>query len=79
MSDQAPFANAAGRRLRIGLIAVLTLTVLVGLAIPTYGPHVVARSVGFYAWYALLACVLFIGAAWLLGLILQRPDTDHDG
>ena len=62
------------RVLWIGFIAILVLTVLADLVIQPKGKFGIDGTVGFYAWYGFLACVVLVVGARLLGLIFSRPD-----
>ncbi|MDH5182708.1 MAG: hypothetical protein OEX12_02340, partial [Gammaproteobacteria bacterium] len=58
------------RKLWIGLITVLTLTVIAGLFIDFHDHFGIESSIGFYAWYGFGTCVLMVVGAKLLGKIL---------
>lgn len=66
------------RKLWMGLIAVLALTVIAGLFIDFHVHFGVESSVGFYAWYGFGTCVLMVVGAKLLGKVLKRPDNYYE-
>jgi hypothetical protein len=70
------------RKLWIGFIVVLALTVLAD-AFVSHDAHLgIDGSFGFAAWYGFLACTALILIAKLIGVFLKRPDDyyrkDHD-
>jgi uncharacterized membrane protein len=62
------------RKLWIGLIIVLALTVIAEFAIHKHAYFRLDKLFGFYAWYGFLTCVAMVFGAKLLGLVLKRPD-----
>lgn len=66
------------RKLWIGFILVLALTVLPDLIWPPHGHFGVDSYIGFAAAYGFVACVVLIAVAKLLGLFLKRKDTYYD-
>lgn len=79
MSEQHWLTRPATiRKLWIGLIAVLALTVIAGLFIDFHDHFGVESSVGFYAWYGFGTCVLMVVGAKLLGKVLKRPDNYYE-
>lgn len=79
MSEQHWLTRPATiRKLWIGFIAVLALTVIFGLFIDFHDHFGVESSVGFYAWYGFGTCVLMVVGAKLLGKVLKRPDNYYE-
>ena len=66
------------RRLWIGYIVVLVLTVLPDLFVAQYEHFGIDGSFGFYAWYGFLACAAMVVAAKFLGKLLKRPDDYYE-
>lgn len=66
------------RKIWIGSIAVLALTVLAQLTFHMHGYFHLEESFGFGAWYGFVACVILVVGSKLLGFILKRPDTYYD-
>ncbi len=67
------------RKLWIGFIAVLALTVIAKLFVESH-PHFAFEGwFAFNAWYGFLACVAMVVAAKALGVLLKRKDTYYDG
>jgi len=66
------------KKLWIGLILLLALTVIAGLFIHFHDRFGIESSFGFYAWYGFGACVLMVLGAKLLGLVLKRPDNYYE-
>jgi len=73
------------RRLWIGFIVVLALTVLAGPFVSHHAYFVVDGTFGFAAWFGFLACIGLILFAKVIGIFLKRPDdyyredrADHD-
>lgn len=70
------------RKLWIGFIVVLALTVLADAFVSHDAHFGIDGSFGFAAWYGFLACTGLILVAKLIGLFLKRPDDyyreDHD-
>jgi hypothetical protein len=69
---------ATVRKLWIGFIAVLTLTVLAQLAIGIKGYFVVDGWLGFAAVFGFLSCVAMVLVAKGLGLLIKRPESYYD-
>ena len=79
MSEQHWLTRPATiRKLWVGLIAVLALTVIAGLFIDFHDHFGVESSIGFYAWYGFATCVLMVVGAKLLGFVLKRPDNYYE-
>ena len=66
------------RRLWIGFVAILALTVAADLVVHPHGYFGLDGTVGFYAWYGFLTCAAMIFLAKLLGVFLKRKDTYYD-
>lgn len=68
------------RKLWIGFIVVLVLTVAAQFFIELH-PHFEAEGwFGFYAGYGFIVCVAMVVGAKVLGMVLKRKETyyDHD-
>ena len=62
------------RKLWIGFVVVLVLTVLAD-AFVSHDPHlVVDGTFGFAAWFGFVACIGLILVAKAIGFFLKRPD-----
>ena len=66
------------RGLWIVFIVILVTTVLADLFIDHHGKFGVNGTIGFYAWYGFLSCVVLVFVSLALGLILKRPDDYYD-
>jgi hypothetical protein len=66
------------RGLWIVFISVLAATVLADLFIDHHGKFGIDGTIGFYAWYGFLSCVVLVFAALALGVILKRPADYYD-
>jgi hypothetical protein len=66
------------RTLWIAFIVVLALTVLADFVWHPHGEFVVDGTVGFYAWYGFVSCVVLIVISLGLGRVLKRPDDYYD-
>ena len=66
------------KRLWIGFIAILVLTVLAGFWLPGEPHFDIERLFGFNAAYGFLVCAAMILAAKALGILLKRPDTYYE-
>lgn len=66
------------RQLWIGLIAILTLTVLSELLIHKHEYFGLDGTFGFSAWYGFITCVAMVVAAKLLGYVLKRKEDYYD-
>lgn len=67
------------RRLWVVFIAILALTVLADFVITPHGEFGIDGTIGFYAWYGFLSCVVLIFGALGLGAVLKRRDDYYDG
>gem|GEM_PF-384011 len=63
------------RKLWIGFIIVLVVTVLAEFVWPIHGHFEIESLVGFNALYGFVACAAMVAFAKLLGLWLKRADT----
>jgi hypothetical protein len=63
------------RRLWLVFIAVLALTIVADFFVDHHGVFGIDGSVGFYAWYGFLSCVVLVVGAKALGVILNRSDS----
>lgn len=79
MSTRPPFGKESANRLWIGFLVLLVLSIGAEFFAQHQGIDAVAGSVGFSAWYSLLACTALVGIARVAGFLLTRPDVDHDG
>ena len=66
------------RKLWIGFIAILIVTVLAGLFVHQHESFGIEDSLGFFAWYGFITCVAMVVFAKLLGFILKRPENYYD-
>lgn len=66
------------RLLWIVFIIILALTVLADFFVDHYGHFGIDGTIGFYAWYGFLSCVVLVFAAKALGVFLKRKDTYYD-
>ena len=70
------------RKLWIGFIVVLALTVLADAFVSHDAHFTIEGTFGFAAWFGFLACMALILIAKLIGFALKRPDVyyrnDHD-
>ena len=66
------------RKLWVGFIIIMAITVLAGLFVQQYEPFGIEDSFGFFAWYGFITCVAMVLLARLLGLILKRPENYYD-
>ena len=66
------------RKLWIGFIAVLVVTVLVGLFVHQHVYFGIEDSFGFFAWYGFITCVGMVIFAKLLGIFLKRPEDYYE-
>lgn len=78
MDDHFLTRPATVRRLWIGFVAVLAVLVLLDLAVDHHPTFALESIFGFGAWFGFLSCVVLIGIAKGLGVILKRPDTYYD-
>jgi len=66
------------RKLWIGFIAVLVLTVVAGLFVHQHESFGIEDSFAFFAWYGFITCVGMVVFAKLLGIFLKRPEDYYD-
>jgi hypothetical protein len=66
------------RGLWIAFIAILALTVLADFVIRPHAEFGIDGTIGFYAWYGFLICVVLIAGARALGVLLKRRDDYYD-
>ncbi len=59
-------------------IVILVATVLADFLIDHDAEHGIAGTIGFYAWYGFLSCVVLIFVSRALGFFLKRPDDYYD-
>ena len=62
------------RLLWIVFIVILALTVLADFVIDHHGDFGVDGTIGFYAWYGFLSCVVLVIGSKGLGVLLKRKD-----
>jgi hypothetical protein len=67
------------RRLWIGFMAVLGLTLLAQWFVPIHAYFSVDGVPTFYAFFGFFSCMAMVVFARLLGLLVKRPDTFYDG
>jgi len=66
------------RLLWISFIVILAATVLADLFVDHHGKFGVDGTIGFYAWYGFLSCVVLVFVARALGVLLKRPAAYYD-
>jgi len=66
------------RKLWIGFIVVLVLTVVAGLFVHQHDSFGVEDSFAFFAWYGFITCVGMVVFAKLLGIFLKRPEDYYE-
>jgi len=66
------------RKLWIGFIAILILTVVAGLFVHQHESFGIEDSFGFFAWYGFITCVGMVVFVKLLGVLLKRPENYYD-
>ena len=66
------------RMLWIAFIVILAATVLADLFIDHHAEFGIAGTLGFYAWYGFLSCVVLIFVSRAFGFFLKRPDDYYD-
>jgi|SRR5690554_1624838 len=66
------------RKLWIGFIIVLAITVVAQLFVPVPDYFTVDGWFSFYAVFGFLTCLAMVVFAKLLGYLLKRPDTYYD-
>jgi len=59
-------------------IGILALSVLADIFVDHYGHFASEGTVGFFAWFGFLSCVILVFAAKALGVFLKRKDTYYD-
>lgn len=62
------------RRLWIGFIAVLALTLVPDLFMDHHAEFGIEGTVGFGAWFGFVSCVVLVLGSLALGKILKRKD-----
>ena len=62
------------RLLWIVFMVILALTVLADLFIDHHGDFGIDGTIGFYAWYGFLSCVVLVIGSKGLGVLLKRKD-----
>ena len=66
------------RKLWIGFLAVLALTLIAELFIDRYSKFGIDGTFGFGAWFGFVSCVVLVIVSKALGAILKQPDTYYD-
>lgn len=74
MDDHWLVRPATVRRLWIGFLAALALTVVAEAFVSGEAHFAVERLFGFNAWFGFLACAALIFVAKAIGLVLKRRD-----
>jgi len=62
------------RLLWVLFIVILALTVLADLFIDHHGDFGIDGTIGFYAWYGFVSCVVLVIGSKALGVLLKRKD-----
>lgn len=79
MTTRALLPVVMTRRSWSVFLVVLIVSVMAEFFVHHRGIDPVAGSFGFSAWYALVAGAVLVGIARVAGIVLTRPDDDHDG
>ena len=66
------------RLLWIVFVIILALTVLADFLVDHHGKFGIDGTIGFYAWFGFLSCVVLVFGAKALGVFLKRKDTYYD-
>ena len=66
------------RKLWIGFIAILFVTVVAGLFVHQHESFGIEDSFAFFAWYGFITCVGMVIFAKILGFFLKRPENYYD-
>ncbi len=66
------------RKLWIGSLAMLALTLFAELFIDRYSKFGIDGTFGFGAWFGFISCVVLVIGSKALGAILKQPDTYYD-
>ncbi len=66
------------RKLWIGGIAVLAITVIAEFFIELHPYFAVEGSFGFHAWFGLVGCVAMVVSSKILAIMLKRRDTYYE-
>ncbi|MCB1495185.1 MAG: hypothetical protein KDJ86_05315 [Bauldia sp.] len=67
------------RLLWVVFIVILALTVVADFLIDHHATFGIDGTIGFYAWYGFVSCVVLVVGAKGLGVLLKRKDTYYDG
>ncbi|MCC6983744.1 MAG: hypothetical protein IT535_10780 [Bauldia sp.] len=78
-SDHWLVRPATIRRLWIGFIAILALTVLADFLVERHTIFGLEGTFGFDAWFGFIACVVLVALSKALGAFLKRSDRYYDG
>ena len=60
------------------LLVIAVASLVADLFIDHHGKFGIDGTIGFYAWFGALSCVVFAGLAWVLGQVLGRPGDYYD-
>lgn len=66
------------KKLWLGAITILTLTVLAEFVIALHPHFEIEKLFGFHALYGFFACVFMVVFAKLLGFLIKRKDDYYD-
>ena len=66
------------RGLWIAFVAIMALTVLADFVIKPHGEFGIDGTIGFYAWYGFVSCVVLIFGALGIAVVLKRRDDYYD-
>ncbi|MCB1927329.1 MAG: hypothetical protein KDH17_04755 [Rhodocyclaceae bacterium] len=66
------------RKLWIGFIAILVLTVLAEFFVESHPHFGIDALPAFNAWFGFIGCVILVFGSKLLGMWLKRPDDYYD-
>jgi hypothetical protein len=72
------YRKSSIKKLWIGAIVILTLTVLVELFIVLHPHFKIEALFGFHAFFGFFSCVGMVIFAKFLGFLIKRKDTYYD-
>ena len=78
MTRMDRFTQRTPRWLWLPFLIALVLVAFADRFVEAHPHFGVDATIGFGAWFGILACVALLIAAGLVGLVLQRPDTYYD-
>lgn len=78
MNSHWLYKTSTRRKLWIGGIVILMLTVIGELFIKLHPYFEIAEIFSFHAVYGFLSCIVMIVFSWLLGFFIKRKDDYYD-